>query len=205
MKKIIATLGVAGILAAVAGLLVVNTGLFNVAASWEDPALVSWVLSTASDSSIKRHAASIKAPATKGDKQIDEGFRSYREMCAICHTPPSADESPVTQGLNPKPPELSESADEFTSSELFWVIKNGIRMTGMPAWGPTHEDEEIWDIVAFLKTLPNMSKEDYEAMARRLEGGHSHSGDGHGADHHATESGTGDHHNASAGHLHGTE
>jgi len=200
MRIIIATLGAAAALAAGVGLLIVNTGMFNVSTSWEDPALVRWALITTRENSIKSRAAYIETPMTTGAKQVDEGFRSYREMCAVCHTPPGAIDSPITKGLNPVPPDLAESAEHMSSAELFWAIKNGIRMTGMPGWGITHKDKEMWDIVAFLKTLPDMKKEDYEAMGKRLEGGHSHSGGGH-------EGGHGDtaepHSDAGSGHAHG--
>jgi len=203
MRVIIATLGVVAALAAGAGLLVANTGMFNVATTWEDPALVRWALITTRENSIKSRAAYIETPAPANAKQIDEGFRSYREMCAVCHTPPGSDESPIAQGLNPSPPDLAKSAEHMSSAELFWAIKNGIRMTGMPGWGVTHKDKEMWDIVAFIKTMPDMKKEDYEAMANRLEGGHSHSGGGHGGG----NADSGDHHSgdSSNGHSQGSD
>lgn len=181
MKIIIGTLGIAIAFAVMTGLLVIYTGMFNVATAWEDPAPIRWVLETTRENSIKNRAVSIEVPPTQGGKSINEGFRSYREMCAICHTPPGVTDSPVTKGLNPAPPDLAKSAEHMSGAELFWVVKNGIRMTGMPAWGPTHKDDEIWDIVAFLKKLPKMSKDDYKVMDSRLEKGHSHpGGNGHG-------------------------
>ncbi|MFV2055615.1 MAG: cytochrome c [Thiohalomonadales bacterium] len=187
MRTILATLGITGIVTAILGLLVVYTGLFNVATGWKHSAPVHWVLMTARINSIKVHAASIDAPEPKGEQQIDAGFRSYREMCAICHTPPGAKDSPVTKGLNPVPPDLAKSSENMSSAEIFWTIKNGIRMTGMPAWGPTHKDNEMWDIVAFVNKLPKLSKEDYLAMDARLEKGHDHSGGGHDEDSESNE------------------
>lgn len=179
MKTIIGTLAIAIASASLLALLVIYGGMFNVATVWEDPAPIRWALVTTRENSIKSRAASIEVPPTRDNKQIDEGFRSYREMCAICHTPPGATDSPITKGLNPVPPDLSESAEHMSAAELFWAIKNGIRMTGMPAWGPTHKDGEIWDIVAFVKKLPDMSKDEYQALDSRLEKGHSHAGGGH--------------------------
>lgn len=179
MKSIIATLVITITFASILGLIVIYTGMFNVATAWEDPAPLRWALVTTRENSIKSRASSIETPATKGEQQIDSGFRSYREMCAMCHTPPGGIDSPVTKGLNPVPPDLAISAEHMSAAELFWAIKYGIRMTGMPAWGPTHKDNEMWDIVAFVKNLPGMSKDDYLAMDSRLEKGHDHVDGGH--------------------------
>jgi len=179
MKNIVITLVTAITLATLVGLTVVYAGLFNVSASWKDPALVRWVLATTRENAVKSRAASIKVPPMKGAQQVEEGFRSFREMCASCHTPPGASASPTAQGLNPEPPDLAKRAEQMSSAELFWVIKNGIRMTGMPAWGPSHKDTELWSIVAFVKTLPNMSSDDYQALDQQTPEGHGHSGGGH--------------------------
>jgi len=180
MKTIISTLVIATTFAGLMALLVIYTGMFNVATEWEDPAPIRWALVTTRENSIKSRATSIEVPPTKGDKQIDTGFRGYREMCAVCHTPPGGTDSPITKGLNPVPPDLAKSAEHMSAAELFWVVKYGIRMTGMPAWGATHKDGELWDIVAFVKKLPEMSKSEYLEMDGRLEKGHSHAGGGHG-------------------------
>jgi mono/diheme cytochrome c family protein len=71
-------------------------------------------------------------------------------------------------GLNPGPPDLKEAAGELQPSVLFWIVKNGIKMTGMPAFAPTHNDESIWKIVAFLQHLPKISEEEYGAMVKKM-------------------------------------
>lgn len=190
MKNIILTLGAALTLAGVLGLTVVYAGLFNVSALWEDPVLVRWILNETRENSVSSRAASIEVPALGDMEQVEEGFRSFREMCAICHTPPEASDSPTAQGLNPEAPDLAKRALHMSEAELFWVIKNGVRMTGMPAWGPTHKDPELWSIVAFVKTLPDMSGADYKIMDQSAALGHGHSGGGHGDDN--GESGDGD-------------
>jgi len=180
MKIVAATLGTIITLALLAIFAVMYTGAFNVATGWQDPSLMRWVLVATRESSIERRAQAIQAPALDGASRIDKGFRGYREMCVICHGTPNGKPSPVAQGLNPEPPDLSEDDGHMSDAELFWVIKNGIRMTGMPAWGPTHSDEELWDIVAFVKTLPDMSAAEYDALGRRLPPGHGHGEEGNG-------------------------
>src|SRR3546814_5639660 len=70
------------------------------------------------------------------------------------------------KGTNPAPPELSETVHKWTPAELFWIVKYGLKMTGMPAWGPTHRDDELWAITAFLLRLPELSPEEYRSMTK---------------------------------------
>jgi len=182
MKIVMATLGIIITLAILAVLAVMYTGAFNVATGWQDPSLLRWVLVTTRESSIERRAQAIQAPVLDGVNRIENGFRGYREMCVICHGTPGGKPSPLAQGLNPEPPDLSEDEGHMSDAELFWVIKNGIRMTGMPAWGPSHDDEELWDIVAFVKTLPDMSAAEYGALDHRLPPGHGHGAEGNDKD-----------------------
>lgn len=147
-----------------AGLGLMYSGVINVAATNPHSALVDWALSNASDNSIHFHAKGIKAPFVNDAVMVHAGFRHYREMCVHCHLAPGIKSSEIRKGLMPQPPKLQEAAEEWTPAELFWVIKNGIKMTGMPAWGPTHSDKKIWEIVAFVKQLPKMTTAQYKAM-----------------------------------------
>jgi len=145
-------------------LLVIYSGVYNVSATQRDNSLVRWVLSTTSDHSIRYHARQIKAPLLTDATLIKEGLYHYREMCVTCHGRPGLYPTELNKGLNPRAPKLTESAKEFSAAELFWVIKNGIRMTGMPAWGTSHSDDKIWAIVAFVKRLPALTPQEYVAL-----------------------------------------
>jgi mono/diheme cytochrome c family protein len=162
--KIIATLIAFVVFAAGLALLVIYSGVINVAATQPDNTLVRWALSTASDRSIRYHAQTIKTPALTDAARVKDGFHHYREMCVGCHGAPGLKPSDLNKGLNPKPPKLAESAKEFSAAEIFWVLKNGIKMTGMPAWGSSHKDDDLWDLVAFVKQLPEISPQEYQMM-----------------------------------------
>ena len=69
----------------------------------------------------------------------------------------------ISRSLYPRAPELRRGS-ALTPGEEFWMVKHGIKMTGMPAWGVTHDDKIIWDVVAFLRKLPGLSAEDYQAL-----------------------------------------
>lgn len=151
---------------------VIYTGAYDVSAAREDPALLRWVLVSVRESSVQRRAQDVQVPVLEDEARLSRGFRSYREMCVVCHGRPGGDRSPLAKGLNPGAPDLSRPDHDMPAAELFWVVKNGIRMTGMPAWGRTHSDEELWDLVAFVKALPNISAAQYDALDRRLPPGH---------------------------------
>lgn len=154
------------VLLAAAGLGFIYSGLYNVAADDEHSGPVEWVLRTTQSRSVHRRAEEVRPPAwmaSPGPDVLRRGLLHYEESCAVCHGAPGVPISPIGQGLNPPPPELSEHAEE--PGESFWIIKHGIKMTGMPAFGPTYSDEEIWAIAAFLQAMPEMTKEDYERMA----------------------------------------
>lgn len=160
---IIGVLVVGGVLAALA---VMYSGVFNVAATVVDSAALNWALVTVREASVGLHSRDVPSPETVADR--DNGFRIYRRECVMCHTPVGRTPMPMAVGFNPQAPTFGEDADDMTDAGLFWVTKNGIRFTGMPAWGPSLSDKEIWDVVEFMKTLPAMTAADYDAMDARL-------------------------------------
>jgi len=125
--------------------------------------------------SVERRAAGLVAPASLADPaRIERGFAAYDDMCAGCHGTPGAEPSVIARGLNPEAPRLAETAGDWADAELFWIVEHGIRMTGMPAFGATHEDGEIWDLVGFLRRLPRLSEAEYGALREGREPGHAH-------------------------------
>ena len=133
------------------------------------PGIMRWVLNTTSDKSVEHRAKDISVPDLSDSPMIKKGFGYYDEMCESCHGAPGKEESDLAKGLNPHPPHLVRSARHMSPQELFWETKNGIKMTGMPAWGKTQSDEKIWAMVAFMKKLPDMSAEEYEKMESESE------------------------------------
>ncbi|HEX9944864.1 MAG TPA: cytochrome c [Thermoanaerobaculia bacterium] len=169
MKTVLRLLGVLVVLVLL-GLLFIFSGVYDVAANSPDTGLVQWVLSTTQARSVHRAyealEGKVRVPNLDDPKLIQAGLVHYHEMCVTCHGAPGVKISEIGQGLNPTPPELaSEGADE--PLETYWIVKNGIKMTGMPSFGVTHTDEEIWAIVAFLNRMPKLSSQEYQAMARQ--------------------------------------
>ncbi len=148
----------------VLSLIFIYSGWYNVSAMNEESGMMKWVLNTTRDKSIESRTENISVPDLTDLSMIKEGFEHYNEMCVGCHGAPGEEETELSKGLNPSAPYLVEVAKEINPKELFWITKNGIKMTGMPAWGTTHSDEKIWAIVAFMKKLPDLTPEDYQSM-----------------------------------------
>lgn len=168
----------AGLLLAAAAVVgVVYSGLYDVAADRPDSGLLRWFLHTVMERSVEVRAADVTVPADLEDPvRVDTGAEHYAEMCAGCHLAPGVSGSELREGLNPKPPELARVAGSADPRELFWIIKHGVRMTGMPAWGRSHSDEKIWDLVAFVRRLPAMTPARYQELTARppQPPGHGH-------------------------------
>jgi mono/diheme cytochrome c family protein len=140
------------------------TGRYNVAATappdFTDK-LAPWVL----DKSIERGAKSVTDPVSKDPNAVALGLTHYRENCLPCHEVPGVEAAEFHEGMNPSPPDMdAEGVQHQSDAELFWVIKNGIRMTGMPAFGVNHKDEEIRHIVAFVRHVTQLTDAERQAL-----------------------------------------
>lgn len=155
------------IIAGIAGFLFVRSGLYNVSAMYPDNPRIASIMDATMTHSVQRHSAGITVPPLNDPKMAALGAEHYHEMCVGCHGAPGVPIGEIGKGLNPAPPELVESAGDWKPNELFWLTKSGVRMTGMPAWGTTHSDSEIWNIVAFLQRLPKLSPAQYRSLIEK--------------------------------------
>lgn len=148
--------------------LVVYMGAYNIAADIPHTQPVFWLMQTVRDRSIAVRAKDIVVPGDLDDeKRVATGAGQYAEMCANCHLAPGMKRNEISRGLYPRAPELRRGSDR-TPAEQFWIVKHGVKMTGMPAWGVTHGDEILWDVVAFLRKLPKLSAEEYQALVKSV-------------------------------------
>jgi mono/diheme cytochrome c family protein len=163
MKILTTVLGTLAVLV-VAALASIYSGLYPVSTLKHDSSLVNWALETGMIHSVSHHARAIVPPPLSAPALIRQGFAHYQEMCVTCHGAPGVEPDEIAQGLWPKAPDLAKSARHWSPAELFWITKNGIKFTAMPAWGPSHDDDKIWAMVAFLEALPRVSPAQYRAM-----------------------------------------
>jgi mono/diheme cytochrome c family protein len=162
--RILAAIGALAVIAAVGAAAFFFGGFYNVAGTAEDPALVRWALIQVRTASIARHAQD-RPPGDLNDQaRVQAGARAFAvQGCANCHGAPGVEWAKYSEGLHPDPPDLKKLVNDRTPAELFWVVKNGINMTGMPSFALAGaKDEDIWSIAAFLKKLPTVSEADYK-------------------------------------------
>ena len=158
------------ILMAVGAAAVAFTGSFDVSASRPPGTLEKRLAGFTLDRSVARRAPTSANPQGKSPDAVRGGMAHYKEMCVFCHGAPGVDASEAGEGLNPPAPDLTGNKTQArTDGQLFWILKNGIRMTGMPAFGPTHKDEELWKMVAFLRHLPEVTPEETKALKPSAE------------------------------------
>lgn len=167
----LAVLGGIGLLAA-GGL--VWSGVYNIGA--DDP---HWrpthaLLEAVRERSIETRAGQLQVPGDLADPaRIRQGAGNYAAMCTGCHLAPGMAQTELSKGLYPAPPDLTKRTVD--AAEAFWVIKHGVKASGMPAWGLSMEDEYIWNMAAFLQELPKLDAARYQALVASSEG-HAHGG-----------------------------
>ena len=179
MKSIVWLLGLLVLVGVGAGAFIWS-GAYDIAADEPHWPLTAWVMNTTRERSIAARASGIVVPDLNDESQIRTGAGNYDAMCAGCHLQPGVDRSELSNGLYPTPPNLSRRRFDDPAA-AFWAIKHGIKMTGMPAWGKSMDDEFIWGMVAFLQQLPKLSEAQYSELVES-SGGHSHSKDESEAD-----------------------
>lgn len=180
VKIVLVTLLSAGVLSVLIAAAVIYAGLFNVGATDPHWAATYWVLETARVHSIKVHAAGLAPPAGyDAPKNIVSAVEHFSEHCATCHGAPGAKQSKLAEGMYPRPPSLKKVADRYTSGELFWILKHGIKMSGMPSM-ESDGDAMLWATVAFLERLPQMSDEAYNDLWMQAQAAGDHGGMDHG-------------------------
>jgi mono/diheme cytochrome c family protein len=160
--KILLTILACIIVGSGAAVAFIYSGLYDVSALQPDAPLVNWALHTTSDRSVDARLAGISVPAGLDQPQtIRSGGHRFAQNCAVCHGGPGLKPTYIAQGLNPQPPNLFRANRKPWPEEMFRFIKYGVKMTAMPGFGKTLSDQEIWELVAFLRTAPGLSPQDF--------------------------------------------
>lgn len=172
--KAITILLVLALIGAAVGASFIYSGLYDIGADAPHWPAVSRAIETLRDRSVAaRLADNAAAPDLHDSSLIAKGAEHYAAMCTGCHLAPGMEESELRAGLYPQPPKLAEQSGE-DPAEQFWIIKHGLKLTAMPAWGQTHDDAAIWALVAFVQQLPGMTPQAYAAATGAHAEGESH-------------------------------
>jgi mono/diheme cytochrome c family protein len=149
------------------------SGIYNIGADAPHWGATRGFIAFVRERSIAVRARDIVVPPLNAPERIADGASDYDEMCKSCHLAPGVPENEMRPGLYPKPPKLA-AIPARKPAQIFWIIKHGIKMSAMPAWGKTHSDDEIWNIVAFTERLPTYSPEQYRTLVDLGAGHHKH-------------------------------
>jgi len=171
MKKILITI-VATLVVLIAGSFIyISTGMYDISQLTPHNRLTRAIIGMTTHSSIDRRMKENVVPSNlKDPEMIITGFKHYNEMCVSCHGAPGVKPNEMVEGLYPKPPEIYKHGEEDAAQEFFWIIKNGIKMTSMPAFKPTHDDTKIWAMTAFVALkLATMTPEEYKEWIEKYD------------------------------------
>lgn len=153
---------------ALVGVLVLQSGWYNIGATRQHWQPVYSVLEQGMHESVRHHARAVQLPAalpaTQARAQLLSGAALYRQHCVQCHGAPGVAQAAIGQSMQPVPGPLVDAARRWQKNELYWITRHGIKMSGMPAWGHHLDEAQLWSLVAFLGQLPSLGAQDYAAL-----------------------------------------
>jgi mono/diheme cytochrome c family protein/cytochrome c2 len=175
------TLAAAGVAGIAAAALFIDRGVYDVGAMTQHTQPVYTLLETAMAHSVRRRADGVQTPPLGDRLLLDRGAACYRDHCVQCHAAPGVSPGPVGMSMQPLPGPLQDAARRWKPREIYWITRNGIRMSGMPAWGTRLAERDLWALVAFINTLPEQSPAGYASIQHRVQGNDCHSPSGNAA------------------------
>jgi len=149
--------------------LFIGSGIYNIGADDHHTRVALAVITQLRERSIAARASRITLPDLEGESRVAGGAEHYAALCVGCHLAPGVTKSDLRPGLYPHPPNLALE-EILDARKAFWIIKHGIKMSAMPAWGKSLNDEAIWDIVSFVRKMPAMTPEQYQALLQTHAG-----------------------------------
>lgn len=167
---IVFTLTAVLLVGVVGGLAFAYSGLYDIAADEPHFKVVRKLVTLVKRRSVEVRADEIEVPPLHDPALVQRGFVLYQEMCAVCHGAPGVARERIGVGLNPNPPPLVEAAERWSTAELYWIIENGLKLAGMPAFGLGEEPADLWALVAFTRRLSTLSPVEYRLMAAAARG-----------------------------------
>ncbi len=157
--------------AAGAAAVFVWSGVYDISATRQHTQWVYSLLEKTMHRSVKLRAAQLTVPALGGEPLLARGASCYVQKCAQCHGGPGFAQSEIGRSMQPLPGPLVDANGKWTPAELYWITRNGIKMSGMPAWQHRMQDEDLWAVVAFMQRLPTLTAAEFGAAATAAQAG----------------------------------
>lgn len=159
------------VLALLGGGVFLYSGLYDISADRPHTNLERAVLTFTKRRSISQRAAALEGALPEDPAALQRGLVLYRARCLVCHGAPGEARGAAGTGMNPNPPPLEIAAERWTAEEIFWITKHGIKLAGMPAFGLTEEDSDLWALTAFVVRMNTLSPAEYAELRAVAEGG----------------------------------
>lgn len=150
-----------GLTAALVAGAVVYSGIYDISATRQHLQPIHSLMEVAMRQSVRRHARNVDEPPLTDPQMAQRGAASFQAHCVQCHGAPGVAQSGIGLSMQPLPGPLVDAQQHWQPRELYWVVRHGIKMTGMPAWKHRLPDQEIWDLVAFMQQLPQLNATQY--------------------------------------------
>jgi len=164
-KPVLATVALLGALAGLGGFALVSLGLVSISASSGHWPATAWLLHYAMRRAVHTQSMGIEAPPLDDPALVLKGAGHYHTGCVACHGGPGQQQSLIVRQMTPEPPLLAPRIAHWEARELFWIVRNGVKFTAMPAWPARQREDEVWALVAFLQAMPTMSTQRYRQLA----------------------------------------
>lgn len=148
------------------------SGIYNISSTSQHLQFVYTFLEKGMHQSVRFHARKIEAPPLDDVQMVQRGARIYDAVCVQCHGAPGIAPQGIGMGMQPVPGPLVDSDKKWEARELYWIVRHGIKMSGMPAWEYRMSDEQLWEMVAFMQHLPQMTPAEYRNISRSNHGTH---------------------------------
>ena len=178
LKTVIWTLIVLVVLGALGGFFFIESGAYDVAATSPPSGIERFLAGAVRHRSISVREGGVTVPNLQDPGLVRLGYSRYDDMCVICHSAPGLKETPVGRGLNPHPPHLwSKGTQSMSDQRMYWVVDHGIRMTGMPGFGPSLDERDLWSLVAVIRQLPNLRPGEFQQKVDEAEKAEGESGE----------------------------
>lgn len=171
LKGAVAALVCVAVVSAAVGMTFMWSGMYNISAKKENWGVTKWVLHQTMERSVGMRAALVHAPQDYEKTAFTTGFENFDRWCVGCHGAPGVKRGPIGKGLNPSPPDLARLDPDFIPPAIWWIARNGVKMTGMPSFEGTLSDSELWSVAAFVGRLRTVSPERYRQLRLAAHGG----------------------------------
>lgn len=169
IKTVLVTLVATALAGAIIGTAVLVSGIYNVASTSQHLQFVHTVLEKGMHYSVRLHARKVVVPPLEDRQMIAGGAQIYHAHCLACHGAPGVAQDGIGMGMQPVPGPLVDAAAKWQANEMYWIVRHGIKMSGMPAWEYRMADEELWQVVAFMQQMARLSPADYAAVTQNRQ------------------------------------